>query len=175
MSEGVQMDLRQMERIEKVIRKIGDAGKTLEKPLKEWGIYMLGQTNDTFVNGGRGSVVWPPLSEMTLAMRKASGKRVNPRRMLQATGLLKKSIKTEHFKRGSTDAQTLFTRVPYARIHQDGGTVTLPARATVPEAERKQAKVPQRQFLFILRGDERHAARLFIEHARKAMPPNVRR
>jgi len=109
-------------------------------------VFMEAQTDRTFESGGRGDVEWAPLAEMTLSMRRSRRRGENPKKILQLRGTLRSSIKSTVRKKRSAMAMVLFSRVPYAGIHQDGGTVTTPAQTIRPRkrrrADQKGARTP---------------------------------
>lgn len=182
-------DLSNLQKIPKLLRQLEKAGSDPRKPLKRWGTYMLQETGYLFQHAKRGPEKWKPLAEVTKIMRayrKRGSGRTGPKRILQDTGALKRSIKTVTFAHKGTKAQIVFTRDPKARTHQEGGTMTIPRRVITPKkpggvlvfsvggetvfARRvvqpaKTKKVPQRKIVFILAKDKRKAVDLLQTHA----------
>jgi phage gpG-like protein len=202
MSDGIYIDTSGLKEIERFIREIERNGGNVKAPLGKWGAYQLQETGRTFDRGGRGPVKWPPLSEMTLALRKHRGRGKNPKRMLQVSGHLKRSVQTATILHKSTQAQALFSRVPYAADHQHGTTKTIAEQVIVPKKAKalaffvkgsgrsgayelvfakkvvqpaREVKIPQRQFLFILPRDIQKAVTLFKEHAAAVAKKATRR
>jgi phage gpG-like protein len=191
LSDGPEIifDLKGLKEIERFLREIERHGAKVDPALKHWGAYQMQETGRTFDKGGRGPVKWPPLSEMTLAMRKARGRGANPKRMLQLTGHGKRSIQTVTLNHQGTRAQKLFTRVPYMADHQYGATRRRPEQVIVPKKKKalrfviqtgfiravvfakkvvqpaRDYKIPARKFLIILPKDIEKAKELFMEHA----------
>ena len=186
MPEGTYIyDVGAVKRIPKLLREIGRGGGKVDPPLKKWGAYMLQETGRTFDRGGRGPVKWPPLSAMTLALRKHRGRGANPKRMLQVSGHGKRSIQTATINKGGTRAQQLFTRVGYMADHQYGATRRRPEQVIRPKKKKalrffidgreifakkvvqpaRDYKIPQRKFLFITQKDIDKSIELFTEHA----------
>jgi len=115
-------------------------------PLKQSGVYMLGSIDRNFRAQGR-PTSWTPLSPLTIARRR-KGKGTGSMRILQDTGRLKQSITTETAMRmKDKNALGVGTSVPYARIHQYGGTQKL-------FNTNKMAKIPERPFLFFQEEDK---------------------
>lgn len=134
MTTGLEMKIHMDEdtkrRTEEVMRQVWRKGADLSTPYRKFGTYLHRVTVQAFDRGGhRGE--WPPLSPLTLILRKARGKRKNPRRMLQDRGILKGSLTTKVSNRD----MKFGTSVPYAAIHQFGGedTLSLPAVTIVPK------------------------------------------
>ena len=182
-------DLHGLKQIPALLRRIERHGGNTETPLKKWGIFMLSQTAKTFQKEGRADVDWEPLAEMTKIMRayrKRGSGRTGPKKALQDTAHLKRSVKTVTFSQRGQKAQAIFTRVPYAKTHQEGGKITIPAHTIrakkakalqftiggetfyrksvhIPE---KTYDVPARPFLFISRSDKAKALSLVRAHAK---------
>jgi phage gpG-like protein len=186
----IDYDLKRLKEIPKLMKDIERNGGNVKKPLKRWGVYELRQTDLTFEKQGRGTVRWKPLAEVTKIMRryrKRGRGRTGPKKALQDTGHLKRSVRTVTFKQGKTWAQAVFTRTPYAETHQEGGTMIIPARTIVAKKAKalkfmvggetlfrkkvhipeQKKKVPARPFLFIAGKDRTMALKLVREHAQE--------
>lgn len=181
----IKLDLREVESIPRLIMDIEAIGADVRKPLKRFGVFMESQTDKTFRDGGRGDVKWKPLAPMTLALRRWRGRAANPKRILQVTGTLRSSIKTQVRKTQGSLAMFLFTKVPYAGKHQFGGTVRTPRRVIVPRKKKvlrfiiggrevfakrvvqpaKTREIPKRMFLFFTSFDVDKSVELLAVHA----------
>ena len=183
------MDLKEVKRLPRLVEDIRRQGGKVETPLKRFNAYMDGQTEQTFRKGGRGEVEWKPLAAITVIMRaygKGKGGRTNPKRILQATGKLKRSIRSDVVKRSGGMAAHLFSKVPYGPTHQFGGTIDIPQRVITPKNAKvlhfftasgqevftkrvvqpaKTKKVPKRPYLFFIEKDIKKAVELLSEHA----------
>ena len=194
--EYLEYDLKGLKQIPILLKRIERAGGRVDVPLKKWGIYQIAQTAKTFQDEGRGKVKWPKLHEVTKIMRKyrkrGSG-RTGQMKALQDTGHLKRSIKQLTYKQGKTQVELVYTKVPYAKTHQEGGKMKIPARTIVAkkakalaftigsarsggghfifakkvEQPAREAIVPMRKFLFITDKDKRKALGLTKQHADK--------
>jgi len=185
------IDFREIRHIPAILEYIKKHGGNPEKPLKRFNVYMIGQTDKTFQHGGRGDVHWKPLAPITVIMRayrKRGSGRTNPKRPLMDTGHLKNATESEVIHRGDSLASRIFNDVPYAKTHQFGGTIDIPARTIrarkakalhffTKEGEEvftksvyqpaKTKKVPARPFLFFLDQDKDKAVELMLAHARE--------
>lgn len=192
------IDYREVRQIPRLLKYIEKHGGDARKPLKRFNVYMLRQTDLTFKKGGRGPYKWPPLAPLTVIMRayRARGKkRTDPRRILQDTGQLKNSTKTEVLSHGRSLAARIYNDVSYGKTHQEGGTMTVPAKTI--RAKKAKAlhfftpwghevfaksvyqpehtvKIPARPFLFFLEQDKAKAIELFLDHAREITERGLR-
>jgi phage virion morphogenesis protein len=110
---------------------------------------------ENFVNQGTNITGgWKPLKTSTLKMKRRKGL---SERILEATGNLKRSIKT-----GSTESDAwIFSDAPYGAIHNFGGTINLQGRTVLfhRKGRRKETgfkekiiKIPARPFLVLTEG-----------------------
>lgn len=189
------MDLKEVKRIQRLVDDILHNGKNVEKPLEEFNAYMDGQTEQTFRKGGRGEVEWKPLAAVTVIMRayrKRGGSRSGPKRILQDTGALKRSIRSDVARYSKGMTTRLFSKSPYAPTHQFGGTMKIPERIITPKPGKKAlrffvgagrsggmyevfakrvvqpertVKVPKRPIIFFIEKDIKQAVELLSEHA----------
>lgn len=191
---SIEFDLRELKQIESMLAMINRHGGNIAIPLKRWGAYQLKQTDLTFRREGRGPVKWKPLSPMTIAMREWSGRGKGSRKPLQVSGHLRQTIDTVFVKTRKGAAQAIFSRVPYAKMHQEGGEIHIPARTIEPKKKKalaffaktgwrsggsemvivkrvhqpaRTSKVPKRPFLFITKEDERKGIELIKDHAQE--------
>jgi len=126
--------------------------RALEDPqdmLEEVGLAMVYSTQKRFDEGiSPDGVPWEPPSELTKSTRlgKKGGENA-----LQDRGELAASI--SHFVEG--DNVHWGSGLVYARIHQEGGTISGKDGAVTPMFALKQSvKIPQRRYLGVSRGDE---------------------
>jgi phage gpG-like protein len=150
----------------------------LRKPLAHWGGYMLVRTDLLFATGSRDGVRWPRLKESTKASRRARGvKGASP---LDATGALRRSIKTETVMGIGVPEQRVFSNNRLAAIHQEGALIgprtirpkTAKALRFViggqvvfaRKADIKFTEIPARPIVFISRRDRETATRYVREH-----------
>src|SRR3972149_2296043 len=184
MAGDMEIDIKQVARIGKIMKKLEREGSSAEAPLKKFGIWMMQETGKTFRAGGRGPIKWTPLSEMALAMRKHRGGGANPKRILQLTGNLMQNVRHAVEKMRYGWDSRLFNPTPYAPMHQFGGEIHSPSKVIVPKKAKAlrfiiggkvifakrvvipamTRKVPKRQFLFFLPRDVEKAAGLLKGH-----------
>jgi len=162
-----------------LLKKAGEKAKDLRIPLKRCGILMLSSIDKNFRAEGRPNR-WAPLSPMTIAMRRKKGKGA---KILQDTGMGKGSIVYEVV---SDQKVQIGTRRDYMRIHQEGGSIKIPARDIYPVKARalhwvdpgtgedvfsmhvhqdeRTAKIPQRKFLLFQEEDKTNIVRIFNDY-----------
>ena len=186
----ISVELKDLRRIPRILQHIERHGGRPEKPLKRFLVHMARETGRTFREGGRGPAEWKPLAKVTVAMRKyrkRGAKRTNPKRILQDTGALMRSIRHELFTRRGGKAAVSYAKAPHAKTHQYGGTIDIPRRVIRPKKAKalafqiggrtvfakkvvqpaKTKRVPRRQFLFYLPKDISRAKGLLFDHARE--------
>lgn len=156
----ISYDTRQLVKITRALKRLKKEGAKVEKPLKRFGVYHLGQTIKGFNKGGRERKKWEKLAPMTLRLRKAAG--ISGQRPLIARGMGKKSIQTTILKIRGVVVSSTFTRLRYMKIHQTGGRSNFP-RST------KKAKIPKRQYLIHTKADIKKALDLIIKHEKEAI------
>jgi len=162
-----------------LLKRAGEKAKNLRIPLKRCGILMLGSIDKNFKAEGRPKR-WAPLSPMTIAMRRKKGRGA---KILQDTGMGKGSIVYEVV---SNQKVQIGTRRDYMRIHQEGGSIKIPARDIYPIKARalhwvdpstgedvfamhvhqkeRMAKIPQRKFLLYQEDDKTNIVRIFNDY-----------
>jgi len=162
-----------------LLKKAGEKAKNLRVPLKQCGILMLRSIDKNFKAEGRPKR-WAPLSPMTIAMRRKKGRGA---KILQDTGMGKGSIVYEVV---SDQKVQIGTRLDYMRIHQEGGSIKVPARDIYPvkakalhwvdpktgedvfsmhvHQDERTAKIPQRKFLLYQEEDKVNIIRIFNDY-----------
>ena len=184
------IDYRNLKDVPRILDYIKTHGKNPRKPLKQFNVYMIGQTDRTFKDGGRGDVHWKPLAPITLIMRayrKRGRKRTDPKRILQDSGIMKNATNEEVIQHGDSLASRIFNDVPYAKTHQFGGSINIPARTIRPKKAggvlhfvvngedvftrkvfqpAKTKPVPARPFLFFLQKDRDRAVEILLDFCR---------
>jgi len=175
----ISYEIKDDEKVKALLKKAGEKAKDLRVPLKQCGILMLGSIDKNFREEGR-PTRWAPLSPMTIAMRRKEGKGA---KILQDTGMGKGSIVYEVV---SDQEVQIGTRLDYMRIHQEGGSIKIPARDIFPVKARalhwvdpdtgedvfamhvhqkaRTAKIPQRKFLLFQEEDKTNIVRIFTEY-----------
>jgi len=184
------IDYRQIASIPKILAYMKKHGGNPRAPLKRFNVYMIGQTDKTFQQGGRSNVRWQPLAPITVIMRKYRGRgsgRTHPKRILHDSGHLKNATNEQVIQHGESLASRIFNDVPYAKTHQFGGTISIPERTI--EAKKKKflhffiaghevfkksvtipaytKPVPARPFLFFLERDKDRAVEILLDYAEK--------
>ena len=175
----ISYEIKNDEKVKALLKKAGNKAKDLRIPLKRCGILMLRSIDKNFRAEGRPKR-WAPLSPMTIAMRRKKGKGA---KILQDTGLGKGSI---DYKVVSKQKVQIGTNRDYMRIHQEGGSIKIPARDIYPVKARalhwvdpktgedvfamhvhqkeRMAKIPQRKFLLFQEEDEKNIVKIFTEY-----------
>lgn len=130
--------------IDNVTRFNHSIGRDLKKltdmtvPMKQSGIYMIGQNTRNFINESTpDGKKWKPLSKATIARRKKGKKKKRSDKILQDTGILKRSVtagKNIEVTKNSMviEAHRKSGNVDIARVHQLGS---------------RKRKIPARPFL----------------------------
>lgn len=140
MSAAIEFDVQlDTSIIEAIVRSITNAGRTLEKPLAQAGVYMHGSINRNFKAQGR-PTSWKGLSKRTLAQRRR-GRGVGTAQILQDTGILRASV-SSRTARGSVwqlkhDSIKVGTNVAYAGTHQHGRKAIPNVKQRVRQHQRK--------------------------------------
>jgi len=175
----ISYEIKNDEKVKALLKKAGDKAKNLRIPLKRCGILMLSSIDKNFKAEGR-PTRWAPLSPMTIAMRRKKGRGA---KILQDTGMGKGSITYEVV---SDQKVQIGTRRDYMRIHQEGGSIKIPARDIFPVKARalhwvdpksgedvfamhvhqdeRTAKIPQRKFLLFQEDDKTNIVRIFNDY-----------
>ena len=173
----ISYEIKDDDKVKALLKRAGNKAKDLRIPLKQCGILMLSSIDKNFRTEGRPKR-WAPLSPMTIAMRRKKGKGA---KILQDTGHGKGSIV---YKVVSNQKVQIGTGLDYMRIHQEGGSIKIPARtirpvkakalhwvsdgkdvfAMVVHQKARTAKIPQRKFLLFQREDEKDIVRIFTEY-----------
>lgn len=150
-----EVDLQGVKNIEKALLFIKNNLTDFTIPLKESGAYMLRSVDKNFRQEGRPNK-WPKLSPLTLSMRRnTKSKSV---KILQDTGRLKQSITTNSAMRlKNKGTLAIGTSVPYARIHQQGGTQRL-------FNTNKMVKIPKRPYLLFQNEDKKAINKIFSNY-----------
>ena len=175
----ISYEIKNDEKVKALLKKAGDKVKNLRVPLKRVGILMLSSIDKNFRAEGRPKR-WAPLSPMTIAMRRKKGRGA---KILQDTGMRKGSIVYEVV---SDQKVQIGTRRDYMRIHQEGGSIKIPAKtirpvkakalhwldlgtgedvfAMVVHQKARTAKIPQRKFLLFQEDDKKNIVNIFTEY-----------
>jgi len=175
----ISYEIKNDEKVKALLRKAGNKAKDLRVPLKRCGILMLRSIDKNFRAEGRPKR-WAPLSPMTIAMRRKKGRGA---KILQDTGMGKGSITYEVV---SDQKVQIGTRRDYMRIHQEGGSIKIPARDIYPvkakalhwvdpgtgedvfamhvHQKERTAKIPQRKFLLFQEEDKKNIVRVFNDY-----------
>jgi len=174
----ISYEIKNDEKVKALLKKAGNKAKDLRIPLKRCGILMLSSIDKNFRAEGRPKR-WAPLSPMTIAMRRKEGKGA---KILQDTGHGKGSIV---YKVVSNQKVQIGTNLDYMRIHQEGGSIKIPARtirpvkakalhwissagedvfAMVVHQKARTAKIPQRKFLLFQEDDKKNIVNIFTEY-----------
>lgn len=181
MADGalISYEIKNDEKVKALLKKAREKAKDLKIPLKQCGILMLGSIDKNFRAEGRPNR-WAPLSPMTIAMRRKKGRGA---KILQDTGHGKGSIV---YKVVSNQKVQIGTDLDYMRIHQEGGSIKIPARDIFPVRARvlhwvdpktgedvfamhvhqkeRTAKIPQRKFLLFQEEDKTNIVKIFTEY-----------
>lgn len=175
----ISYEIKNDEKVKALLKKAGNKAKDLKIPLKRCGILMLRSIDKNFRAEGRPKR-WAPLSPMTIAMRRKKGRGA---KILQDTGMGKGSIVYEVI---SNQKVQIGTRRDYMRIHQEGGSIKIPARDIYPvkakalywvdpgtgedvfamhvHQDERMAKIPQRKFLLFQEDDKKNIVKIFTEY-----------
>ena len=175
----ISYDVKGDEKVKALLKKAGNKTKDLRVPLKRCGILMLRSIDKNFRGEGRPKR-WTPLSPMTIAMRRKKGRGA---KILQDTGMGKGSITYEVV---SNQKVQIGTQRDYMRIHQEGGSIKIPARDIYPVRARvlhwvdpntgedifamhvhqkeRMARIPQRKFLLFQEDDKKNIVNIFTEY-----------
>jgi len=175
----ISYEVKNDEKVKALLKKAGNKAKDLRIPLKRCGILMLRSIDKNFRAEGRPKR-WAPLSPMTIAMRRKKGRGA---KILQDTGHGKGSIV---YKVVSKQKVQIGTNLDYMRIHQEGGSIKIPARDIYPVKARalhwvdpgtgedvfamhvhqdeRTAKIPQRKFLLFQEDDKKNIVKIFTEY-----------
>lgn len=162
------------------------------KPLEQCGIRIQRSVDLNFRAEGRPSR-WAGLSDLTKMNRRKGRKKKGggegTHKILQDTGTLRKSIVTAMRAAPGAiyeikpDMLKIGTNLPYAAIHQWGGTIKPKdgkKALKIPKGRkrkgkkqefifRKMAKIPQRQYLLVQSEDLKYFERIFHGWARKEL------
>ena len=175
----ISYEIKNDEKVKALLKKAGNKAKDLRIPLKRCGILMLRSIDKNFRAEGRPKR-WAPLSPMTIAMRRKKGRGA---KILQNTGHGKGSIV---YKVVGNQKVQIGTNVGYMKIHQEGGSIKIPARDIYPVKARvlhwidpgtgedifamhvhqkaRTAKIPQRKFLLFQEEDKKNIVKVFTEY-----------
>jgi len=174
----ISYEIKNDEKVKALLKKAGNKAKDLRVPLKRCGILMLSSIDKNFRAEGRPKR-WAPLSPMTIAMRRKKGRGA---KILQDTGHGKGSIV---YKVVSNQKVQIGTNLGYMKIHQEGGSIKIPARtirpvkakalhwissagedifAMVVHQKERTARIPQRKFLLFQEDDKKNIVRIFTEY-----------
>lgn len=164
--------------LKRLMQDIKAKGKNLSVPMKRAGVLMLGSIGKNFDAQGRPDK-WSPLSQWTLDRRRKEGKGA---KILQDTGRLKQSMS---YKLEGDNEVAIGTNVEYARIHNEGGTVRIPAMTIRPKnasvlhwvdkggndvfaksvkMPARTVKIPKRTFLMFQEEDKENIVKIFSEY-----------
>lgn len=178
----IQIDHKKLRKTERLLINLGETANRPTKALKQIGEVMVTSVQKNFASEGRPER-WASLSLMTLAMRRNKNK--SSVKILQDTGMLKNSI-TYALRNDDTEL-AIGTNVVYAKIHQEGGKINIPARTIVPKKAKvlrftingkvvfaksvhqkaRTAIVPQRKFLMFQEEDKEDIRSILIENLLK--------
>ena len=175
----ISYEIKNDEKVKALLKKAGDKAKDLRVPLKRCGILMIRSIDKNFRAEGRPKR-WAPLSPMTIAMRRKKGRGA---KILQDTGHGKGSIVCKVI---SNQKVQIGTNLGYMRIHQESGSIKIPARDIYPVKARalhwvdpntgedvfamhvhqkaRTAKIPQRKFLLFQEDDKKNIVNIFTEY-----------
>jgi len=173
----ISYEIKNDEKVKALLKKAGNKAKDLRIPLKRCGILMLRSIDKNFRAEGRPKR-WAPLSPMTIAMRRKEGKGA---KILQDTGHGKGSIV---YKVVSNQKAQIGTNLGYMKIHQEGGSIKIPARDIYPvkakalhfviggedifvkhvHQKARIVKIPQRKFLLFQEEDKKNIVKVFTEY-----------
>jgi len=173
----ISYEIKNDEKVKALLKKAGNKAKDLRIPLKRCGILMLRSIDKNFRAEGRPKR-WAPLSPMTIAMRRKEGRGA---KILQDTGHGKGSIV---YKVVSNQKVQIGTNLGYMKIHQEGGSIKIPARDIYPikakalhwvsdgkdvfamhvHQKARTVKIPQRKFLLFQEEDKKNIVRVFTEY-----------
>jgi phage gpG-like protein len=168
MGVEVTFDTKELRKIRKLADAIIRDGGKIDKPLKRFGVYMMGQTDKTFRSSGRGNVKWKPLSEATLSIRESLGRGGLSTMPLMGEGMLKRSIDSKVEGPKHERRQVTFTDNPVAPFHQHGARIRVFGRGPLK-------RLPKREILFFTKEDKEQAVKEFTEHADKVARDAVRK
>ena len=162
MASGVRMTFDDKD-LTAALQEMLRRGENLRPYWKKLGLWMITSVNKTFKAKPRGRPTpWDELSEYTLAMRRWRAKKTRYAyndKILEVTGNLRRNWETQ-VRPGSL---VVGTAVPYAKIHQEGGTQPAPKRWKA----RKTVTIPKRVLISILPEDDRKALELAEAHLKK--------
>lgn len=164
------------ENLRRLLNNIKSRGKTLRVPMKQTGILMLRSVDKNFRAQGRPNK-WKPLKQTTIDRRRKEGRGA---KILQDNGRLKQSIV---YKASNNDVE-IGTNVEYARIHNEGGTVRIPAMTIRPknasvlhwvqngkdvfakkaDIPARTVNMPKRTFLMFQQEDKENIVRIFRDY-----------
>ena len=159
----------------------------MTKPLQDWGEYMLVRTDVLFATGSRDGVRWARLADSTKAGRKARG--IGHARPLDATGDLRRSIRTATVSSFDGLTQRVYTQHARAKIHHRGATIPahrVEARGKAlrfvvggqvvyaKHADIPEFKIPSRTIIFISDRDHATSIRYVREYRLKLMRQAVK-
>jgi hypothetical protein len=141
-----------------------------DRPLKLMGVYMMGQTDKTFVGSGRGEVKWAPLSKATYSIRQSRKGKRGESRPLMGEGQMRSRVGTEI--RGPKSKRDLIVflpaGVPYAKYHQEGARIRVFGRG-------KLRDLPKRPMLFFVKKDIQKTESVFKKWAAGTLDRWLRR
>lgn len=182
----IEIEVKNLRKVDTLLINLGKrASIPSETTLKQIGQVMLASVDKNFESEGRPQK-WAPLSAMTLAMRRNKNK--GSIKILQDTGNLRRSINYQILDGGNGLA--IGTSVPYAKIHQYGGDVKIPARTIVPvkakvlrfvtkdgkvvyakkvEQKARMVHIPQRKFLLFQEEDIADIRSILVEGMKEEM------
>jgi len=109
------------------LKQLEDMGRDFREPMNQAGLYMMRETEKNFRSqkSPDGSA-WSPLADSTQAKRRKWKKSQHSNRTLQDTGTLMNSLINQSHSnaifRVSQHSVELGTNVPYAGVHQFGGS-----------------------------------------------------
>lgn len=176
------IDVQNDKELKALFKRAGDKAKDLRVPLKRASILMLRSIDKNFRAEGRPRK-WAKLAPMTIAMRRKKGKGA---KILQDTGGLKGSF---DYKVVSKQQAKIGTMYKFAKIHQKGKTVRIPARDIYPvkakalhfmiggkdifvkhvHQKARSVKIPARPFLLFQEDDRRNIVKIFSEYLGEAI------
>lgn len=139
---------KETKKIAKITERLRKLGADVDKPLKQFAVYMLTQTTQTFDKGGRGEVKWAPLKPSTRAEKQRLG--LSPKTLVR-TGQLRSATRSKVDKKGRAARLVIFNPVEYAIFHQEG-----------------TKRMKKRPVLFFTRDDRKVAVDRFDEHLNAA-------
>jgi len=175
---GLTLQMKGDKELKALLKRMQEKAKDLSPPLKSIKMGLIASIDRNFREEGRPDK-WQSLSPATLARRRKAGAGA---KILQDTGRLKMSI-TAYSDKTMAKAGT---NVPYAAIHQYGGTIKIPPMIIRPKNVKalhffmdgkevfckfarlpeRNVRIPARPFMLIQDEDMEDYKLLILNHLR---------